>query len=384
MGLTPTPRRLAARGTHGSRLTLALIALVASTAACKDEPAGGAATMASAAAAKWAASASAPVPPPPPPEKPHPREVLAQLHQPKGLARSGAYLYVVDTVGGDKNKGTEVSDLVRVSTQSGDAEAPTTLATKQHALASPLIVKDAIYMTVAGDRRGEDRLVTMSLKGGPMKTLASHLVSLADPGIATDGTSLFYLAVSPPVGNAAAPAERPKMDVMRLPLAGGKALKLATVDHSARLLFVAADAHDVYFPEAGRIARVPVAGGEVTAVAKVVYAWAAVSDGTSLFFSDSPGDSMGTVRSAPVAAGAPKAATLASGFSFPVSLALSERDVFFVNFDAEDGALFRVPKQGGVAVPLLQGQKHPSHVVLDAGAVYWTNTSDGTVCRTSP
>ncbi len=338
--------------------------------------------MASAAAAKWAASASAPVPPPPPPEKPHERVVLAHLHQPKGLAQGGAFLYVADSVGGDKDKGTEVVDLVRVSAKAEDPKSELRLATKQRALGSPLVVKDDVYFTVAGDKPGESKLVKMPTQGGAMTTLATRVIGQADPAIATDGTSLYFLGV---VGSASkADAGDAKMDVLRLPLAGGKPQKLATADKSARLLFVAADAHDVYFPEAARIVRVPVAGGDVSEVAKVVYAWAAVSDGQSLFFSDSPGENVGTLRRAPVAASAPPASTLASGFSFPVSLALGEHALYFVNFDAEDGGVFRTGATGGAAVPLVQGQKHPSRVLVDGTSVFWTNTAEGTVCRTDP
>jgi len=229
-------------------------------------------------------------------------------------------------------------------------------------------VGDRLMKTRPGAKGGSDGALA------PLQ-VAPKVLALADPAVASDGGNLYWLA----------PADdKTKLDIMRMPIAGGTPSKIATGDRSARLLFIVADKKYVYWPEGGRLAKVPVGGGTPSEVAKVVYAWAAVSDGHYLYWSDSPGDNMGTIRRAPVDRGADggSAETLASGFSYPVSLAVDEKSLFFVNYDADDGGVYRVSKSGGSTVTLVRGQNHPKRIALDDRSVYWINVGDGTVART--
>jgi hypothetical protein len=343
-----------------------LLLLVASSllVACKDD--SSARQVASTSAAPSASSP--PKAPEPPPEQPHERTVVAHFKKPKALAVEGTHVFVLDAISGDKAQ-NELLDVFRVSL-ADDKHEPVRIASKQRAASTPVLFKGDLFFTVAGDTPAvPDRVVKLG-SGGAVTTVAPKALSQADPAVATDGNSLFYFA----------PGESEKtMEVMRVPLAGGKPEKLATGDRTAKLLFIAADAKNVYFPEAGRIVRVPVAGGAPTELAKVVYAWAAASDGTHLYWADSPGDNQGMIRRAPIAGGAPD--TLASGFSYPVSMSLDAKSVYFINYDAEDGVVYRVAKTGGTAVALLHGQKNVKRIALDATNAYFINVGEGTLAR---
>jgi len=310
-------------------------------------------------------------------ERPHTRTMLARFKKPKAIAVDGTSAYVMDALSGDKEQ-NELLDLLRVGLPGGGE--PVRVASRQHAAGTPLLIKGDLFFATAGDKPdgSGDRLVKIAAGGasatGAAATpvqIAPKALALADPAVASDGTNLYYLAAAD---------DKTKLDVMRVPIAGGKPTKVASGDRTARVLFIAADAKYVYWPEAGRLAKAPVAGGEVKEVAKVVYAWAAASDGDYLYWSDSPGDNMGMIRRAKVDGGTTE--TLASGFSFPVGLALDAKSVFFVNHDAEDGGVYRVPKAGGAVATLIRGQNHPKRIAVDDRHVYWINVGEGTLSQT--
>ncbi|WP_394843948.1 hypothetical protein LZC95_43705 [Pendulispora brunnea] len=310
-------------------------------------------------------------------EKVHTRTVVARFKKPKGLAVSGGSAFVMDALSGDKDQ-NEVLDLLRVPVPAGGE--PVRVATKLRSAGTPVIVKDDVFFATGGDKPNgaADRLVKVGAdaSGAAAAQVAPKALALADPAVASDGTNLYYLAAAD---------DKAKVDVMRIPAAGGKPTKVATGDRSARVLFIAADAKYVYWPEAGRLVKAPVGGGEPKEVAKVVYAWAAASDGNYLYWSDSPGENMGTIRriklEGPSGPGT-AVETLASGFSFPVGLALDDKSVFFVNYDAEDGAVYRVAKTGGTTATLIRGQKHPKRIAVDERHVYWINVGEGTLSLT--
>jgi len=316
-------------------------------------------------------------------EKAHTRTVLARFKKPKGLAVAGGSAYVMDALSGDKDQ-NEVLDLLRVPVPAGGE--PARVATKLRSAGTPVVVKDEVFFATGGDKPNgaADRLlkVAADASGATAAQVAPKALALADPAVASDGTNLYYLAASD---------DKAKLDVMRIPTGGGKATKIATGDRSARVLFIAADSKYVYWPEGGRLMKVPVAGGESKEVAKVVYAWAAVSDGNYLYWSDSPGENMGVIRrikldgaSAGTApqAGPGAAENLGSGFSYPVGLALDDKSVFFVNYDAEDGGVYRVAKTGGPTATLIRGQKNPKRIAVDDRHVYWINVGEGTLSQT--
>ncbi|HWL87841.1 MAG TPA: hypothetical protein VNO21_18685, partial [Polyangiaceae bacterium] len=271
---------------------LAALLLAALLASGCDDPGRkreSAATTASSVSAS--ASTHAASPPPPEPEKPHLRTVLAHFKKPKGLAVTGNAAYVMDAVSGDREQ-NEILDLFHLALPSpaspkaslpspaspkGDVE-PQRLATKLRAAGSPLVLDGESYFAVGGDKPNgaSDRLMKIGAGAASPVQVAPKALALSDPAVATDGTNLYFLAAAD---------DKSKLDVMRIPLAGGKAVKLASGDRSARVFFVVADKKYVYWPEAGRVAKVPVAGGAPSEVAKVVYAWAAASDGSYLYWS---------------------------------------------------------------------------------------------------
>jgi len=255
---------------------LAALLLAALLASGCDDPGRkreSAATTASSVSAS--ASTHAASPPPPEPEKPHLRTVLAHFKKPKGLAVTGNAAYVMDAVSGDREQ-NEILDLFHLALPSpaspkaslpspaspkaslpspaspkGDVE-PQRLATKLRAAGSPLVLDGESYFAVGGDKPNgaSDRLMKIGAGAASPVQVAPKALALSDPAVATDGTNLYFLAAAD---------DKSKLDVMRIPLAGGKAVKLASGDRSARVFFVVADKKYVYWPEAGRVAKVPVA-----------------------------------------------------------------------------------------------------------------------------
>lgn len=368
--MSPRPRFVA------SVCAVAAVSLVALPACKDDAPAGAKATPAPsavaaasasalAAAALAAASAAAAAPP----EKPHERAVVGAAPKPKGLAvdASGRVL-VLSVTGGDPKTSTEQLDLVAFTP--GKPE-PARLAAKLRGADGPVIAKNDLFVTVAGDKPTDDRLVKIPAAGGAPATVAKAWAG-GEPGLASDGAGgvVYFAAPQKPDDTA--------LDVMHL-AAGGKSTKIATAQKTAKHTFLVADDKSAYWCEAGKILGAPLAGGAPVELAKVVYAWSAASDGAYLYFADSSGDSEGVVKRVPVGGGA--AQTLASGFTFPIAMALDAKSVFFLDMHDAEGAVMRVPKEGGVAATIAPGQDHPKRVAVDDKFVYWTNTGEGVVAR---
>jgi hypothetical protein len=77
---------------------------------------------------------------------------------------------------------------------------------------------------------------------------------------------------------------------------------------------------------------------------------------------------------------------LLSGLSRPRGVAVDDSSVFVVasgNVNGSDGTLYRIPKNGGVAVELATSLHNPRELALDATHVYFTAYGDGTVQRMS-
>ena len=77
---------------------------------------------------------------------------------------------------------------------------------------------------------------------------------------------------------------------------------------------------------------------------------------------------------------------LLGGLSRPRGVAVDENNVYVVaagNVGASDGALYRVPKNGGAAVALASALRNPRELAIDKTHVYFTSYGDGTVQRMS-
>ena len=69
---------------------------------------------------------------------------------------------------------------------------------------------------------------------------------------------------------------------------------------------------------------------------------------------------------------------LASGLNWPGALAIDATDVYFTRGGTSannysDGAVMKVPIEGGMPIMLASGQRSPSGIAVDTSAVYWTD-----------
>jgi hypothetical protein len=133
----------------------------------------------------------------------------------------------------------------------------------------------------------------------------------------------------------------------------------------------------VTFP--GTVNKVASGGGCVTTLATGQrYPVSVAVDNTNVYWVDLTG---GTVKSVPLDGGS--VTTLASGQTYPTSVAADGTHVYWVNFGypyngtSVDGTLNEVPVGGGAVTTLAGG--NPSSVAVDGTHVYWTDAGDGTV-----
>ncbi|WP_394825424.1 TolB family protein [Pendulispora albinea] len=303
--------------------------------------------------------------------KPAQRTVIARFKKPRALAIDGTSAYVVDAVSGSREQDEQL-DVLRVPLW--NAGERVRIASKQRMSGGPLVVRGDLFLVSPGDGP-IDRLVKLGSPQGvatswpPPLPIAPKVIGSAEPAVASDGTNLLFLAPSD---------DKAMLDVMRMPFAGGKPARLASA-YPARVLFVAADARNVYYPESGRLMKLSIAGGGAPVeIARAVSALSAVSDGTYLYWADGGGKNLATIRRVSIGGGAPE--TLATGFSSPTGLVLDNESVFFIDRDAPDNGIYRVPKAGGPTVTVLRDQ-YAKGLTVDDKYIYWLDTAEGALCR---
>src|SRR5262249_7249121 len=91
----------------------------------------------------------------------------------------------------------------------------------------------------------------------PTRVTAAFAFAYADPAFAVSGDDLIFYA---PLSSTNAK----RLDVIRMPRAGGVATHVTSIVRGARRLFLVADAQNVYFAEPGRLSKAPLAGGEAS------------------------------------------------------------------------------------------------------------------------
>src|SRR5262245_5678918 len=84
-----------------------------------------------------------------------------------------------------------------------------------------------------------------------------------------------------------------------------------------------------------------------------------------------------------------KGIVLASGQNHPSSIALDATSLYWTNWGsgARDGAIVKLPFEGGSPMVLSSGLCYPTHVFVDDSSVYWTAidcvTKSNVVMKTS-
>jgi hypothetical protein len=176
------------------------------------------------------------------------------------------------------------------------------------------------------------------------------------------------------------------------PLAGGPVTTL--VSGQTNYIFAASsDGTNLYWLLAtsgghtGSVNSIPLAGGPNTALVSMEPTGAADTgamqrDGSALFWVDT---SPGQLRT--VATDGTGLATLATGLSFPVSLALAPDAIWVVAQSTVPnmGTIWRVPRGPGMPVAVASGQNRPIAIATDARLTVWANYShtgtDSDPCR---
>ena len=315
--------------------------------------------------------------------------MLAHLDAPRAMTRDGSMLIIMDGPTREDRPENDVVNVVRVPANGGEPQVIGRTRNGGVPVAgSDLLFTWRPYVLAMPDYpRSPDEIVRLTKIGNAyprdrkkhpaaFKSVTVAFID-AEPAFAVSGDDLFFFAL-PAAANDAGPRDDEHLDVMRMPRAGGQATRVTRMKRGARHLFLTADAHNVYFPEPDRLAKVPLAGGEASTVAKGVSPWAAMSDGEHVYFPDSS-EGRGAIKRVPVGGGPVE--TLATGAWSPTAMTLDATAVWFVCADRENGAIYRVPKAGGHAEAIARGQKQPVGLVVDEDHVYWTNKAEGTVCR---
>lgn len=203
---------------------------------------------------------------------------------------------------------------------------------------------------------------------------------LGGPGIVSDGTDGNPVCVTTDASFVYWTVKDGR--VFRRAKAGGAIELLATGIDSANAIVVS-DGF-VYWHAGdyanGVLSRVPIAGGEIVAIAKmrpmVDACRALAADANQLYFADvgdKPPDD-GSIFALPKSGGTPT--PIATKVRSPGNLAVDDANVYFVAegtpWDFLDAIVAKVPKGGGSVVPLTGPQKEIGELTLDASFVYFT------------
>jgi hypothetical protein len=189
-------------------------------------------------------------------------------------------------------------------------------------------------------------------------TIASN--QLGPIALASDSSSLYWTNQGGPVAQCA------------LGGCNGSPTTLATSNpaSSPGIGALAVDATNVYWSDATGVEACAVGGcnGQPTTLVAAPPAYALVTDGKSLYFTDY---NNGFVYECPNT-GCAQPTILASGQSGPSNLAVDGANVYWAN---QGGTIMRCDL-GGCAqgpVTMATGQDNPARLVLDDTRIYWSN-----------
>lgn len=199
----------------------------------------------------------------------------------------------------------------------------------------------------------------------PPATLAAGLTRPSQFGL--DSTHLYWN--NHDVG--------PNGSVMKLPLAGGSRVTLATGQNWNYGLVVRPT--DVYWvnvawgaPTSGAVMKVDLAGGTPTPIASGLDSPLDLAvDNANVYWLSYWG---AAVMKVPLSGGTPT--SMASGFSRPPRIAIDGTSVYWTNWNAGGagaGTVLKAPLAGGPVVTLASNLHAPTTITVDASDVYWTN-----------
>jgi hypothetical protein len=232
----------------------------------------------------------------------------------------------------------------------------TLLAHTQNAPRALQVQGGSVFWLNQGGRSvGEKGVFAVSTNGGPTVTITSGAPDIMSA--MADGDSVYWLA--PREGK-----------VFKAPRAGGAATELAPTTGISRGLVI--DDTDVFWAENGAIYRVPKAGGKPVQVAEAgIPDGLTVDEGWVYWYSTLAGE----VYRAAKKGG--KAAKVHADDKHTLHTFFVDGPDLFVSFGADDKmVLQRVPKGGGAAVTVIEGQKPGADFAVDGQNVYWITEDD--------
>lgn len=260
-------------------------------------------------------------------------------------------------------------NVMRVPLEGG---APTTLASDQSGPSSLVVNATGVYWALFSNHRIEKA----PLEGGAPTTLASGITYLFR--FVVDATNLYW-ALDAGTDSS----------VVKMPLGGGPQTTLATEYHGGARA-IAMDATSVYWTDVGgpgdesSVYKVSLEGGTVTTLASGQgIAGGLALDATSVYWTVWRSETDSVLMRIPKTGGSPVAVVSGPDGNF----AVDEANAYWT----VDSAVMKVPLTGGTPATLASGQLIPTHIVVDATSVYWTNTgsqpmraTDGAVMKVSP
>jgi hypothetical protein len=272
---------------------------------------------------------------------------------------------------------TDKGYVMRTTLSLVGAGPPTTLASLSGGGLAWGLALDAtsVFWTMVTGENSPSRVMKMPLAGGTPVTLASGQNGAF--GIVVDSTYAYW--ASPGDGT-----------VMKVPIGGGAPFTLAAFQSFPAN--VAVDATSVYWTNAGddqsstpngAVMKVPLVGGPPVVLASALTGADSIAvDATSVYFTAVDPNIAGDVVVRKVPLGGGSSVTLASGLNALGGLAIDATSLYYgaiIGTPADgmptDNALMKVPLGGGTPTLLASTANGPGCIAVDATSVYWTDGS---------
>lgn len=260
---------------------------------------------------------------------------------------------------------TQTGTIMKVGLDGGSA---VTIATLQ---AQPMSVavndSDVFWLTGSYEWNAKK----LSRDGGtPIILATSQPNGTTGMGIALDARNLYWVSN---YGSA-------DSDIYAVPIDGGARISVWDVGGSRQAAYVAVDATHVYWTEytsGDAVRRVPLDGGAPQRLALGLGAGGIAVDATHVYWAENhrlAGSGI-FVRRVPKGGGVVQTLYADSGTTAvesPQPLVIDDTYVYWVFPGASDGAIMKVPKDGGAAVTLAAPTWFPYGLAINKTHVYWT------------